>query len=135
MTLDQLHILFQEAEESAQSSDDAETKVGVMERAANKFVHNAKGLPTTRPDKYQYMIHAEQNLIFKSAARGLPVEDSIVICTLSPCQNCIRAMFQSGIREIYYKDRYPAHNPDMADIKVTEIKVGPYTKMSLTNYE
>lgn len=147
MTLDQLDALFEEAQEIAvKYSDDAETKVGallvwtygdgmVMERAANTFIHGASNLPNTRPDKYKYIVHAEANLMFTCAHRGLPTEEAIVICTLSPCQNCIRAMFQSGVREVYYRDLYSAHDPSMMDIKVTEEKVGPYTRMVLSNYE
>jgi hypothetical protein len=36
---------------------------------------------------------------------------------------------------VYYKDRYHAHDPIMADIQVTETDFGPYTKMVLNNYE
>lgn len=144
MTLEELHVLFKHADEAAlEFSDDAETKVGAVlawqgspvEWASNTFVNRAAGLPNTRPDKYQYIVHAEANLIYKSARRGLSTDEATIVCTLSPCQNCIRTMFQSGVREVYYRDRHRDHNSDMRDIKVTETEVGPYTKMVLESYE
>ena len=123
------------------NSDDIETHVGAVLLGAsrnlagsNTFVDGAKDLPNTKPHKYEYMIHAEANLIFTAAREGVKLEGTIVVCTLSPCQNCIRAMFQSGIRDIYYRDLYRSHNPIMKDIKVTETQYGPYTYMKLENY-
>jgi len=146
--LHRLHDLFFEATEYANDfSDDTETKVGAVAinpleegpffkiNAANTFIQGAKGLPSTRPDKYQYIVHAEANLVNFSARIGASLEEKVVVCTLSPCQNCIRTLFQAGVREIYYKDLHRDHNPVMLDIKVTEEAYGPYTKMILDNYE
>ena len=126
-----------------EQSNDAETQVGasvyswvVDEYSAfNTFVTGAKGLPNTRPDKYKYILHAEANLVNWAARRGFSLEDKIILCTLSPCQNCIRTLFQAGVRVVYYKDRYHTHNPNMEDIKVIEEEFGPYVKMVLGNYE
>lgn len=143
-TLEEMDDVFPELEKLAKkNSSDAETQVGanvygwVVDgfSAFNTFVSGAKGLPNTRPDKYKYIIHAEANLVNWAAKRGFSLEDKIILCTLSPCQNCIRTLFQAGVKTIYYKDRYHAHDPNMEDIKVTEEKVGPYTKMVLNNYE
>jgi dCMP deaminase len=141
MTVEELNLLFNKATSHANKwSSDSEKKVGAITSdmeliAANTFVSGATGLPSVRPDKYEYMIHAEANLILGAAARGYPVEGKIIFCTLSPCQNCIRTMFQAGIREVYYKEVYRAYDPNMRDIEITETKVGPYTKMVLSNYE
>jgi len=113
-------------------SSDSETKVGavaklrlrdnnlIIARAANTFIANTGKikLPSTRPDKYQYIIHAEQNLIFQAAKMGLPMEGVTVVCTLSPCQSCIRALWQAGVKRIWYKELYRAHNTEMLDLKV-----------------
>lgn len=143
-TIKELDEAFPKLEKLAkENSSDAETQVGanvygwVVDEYStfNTFVSGAKGLPNTRPDKYKYIIHAEANLVNWAAKRGFSLEDKIILCTLSPCQNCIRTLFQAGVKIIYYKDRYHAHDPNMEDIKVTEEKVGPYTKMVLNNYE
>lgn len=140
MTSNQLDVYWTQCRfYASEFSSDSETKVGAAIigtrlEAANTFVTNAKRLPSTRPDKYPYIIHAEQNLIFQAAREGISLDGKKVFCTLSPCQACIRAMFQVGIREVYYRDLYNYHNIEMADIKVTETKVGPYTKMVLENY-
>lgn len=143
-TIEELNQLFPQLEQLAkENSDDAETQVAaniyswVIDEFStfNTFVNGAKGLPNTRPDKYKYIVHAEANLVNWAARRGFSLEDKIILCTLSPCQNCIRTLFQAGVRVVYYKDRYHAHNPNMEDIKVTEQEFGSYTKMVLGNYE
>lgn len=142
-TIEELDIQFSELEEQAKlKSDDAEKKVaaGVYSyvtegfSATNTFVSGAKDLPDTRPDKYEFIVHAEANLVYWAAKEGFPLNNMIVVCTLSPCQNCIRTMFQAGVREVYYKDLHRDHNPEMRDIKVIETPYGPYTKMTLENY-
>lgn len=143
-TIEELGKIFEDLERQAkEKSDDAECQVAAnvysyvtdVFTQYNTFVQGAKGLPNTRPDKYEYIIHAEANLVNWAAKRGFALEDHIIICTLSPCQSCIRTMFQAGIREIYYKDVYRNHNPTMRDIKVTEESFGPYTRMVLDNHE
>ena len=141
MTEEELDLLFKRATNYANTySSDSETKVGALLlrttlKSANRVITGATGLPTVRPDKYEYILHAEANLVFKAAETGISMYRRTVFCTLSPCQNCIRTMFQAGIREVYYKEVYRDYNPNMRDIQVTETKVGPYTKMVLSNYE
>lgn len=140
LNIENLQEEFKRADEFAklESSDD-ETQVGAKffgegSIFTNTFVDNATGLPSTRPSKYEYIIHAEINLLLKQAYFGRSTKNKIVVCTLSPCQSCIRALFQAGVREIYYRDLYRAHNTNMKDIKVTETPYGPYTHMLLENY-
>jgi len=144
VTLDELDVLFTKLEEHKQYSSDSETMVAAALypptdfqyiRKANTFVLGASGLPSVRPDKYEYIIHAEQNVVITAAKYGHKTNGKIMLCTLSPCQACIRTMFQAGIKEVYYKEIYRNHNISMLDIEVTETKIGPYTKMVLSNYE
>lgn len=142
-TVNDLDRIFTEIELLAkEKSSDKETQVAAnvysyvtdVFTRYNTFVEGASGLPNTRPDKYQYIIHAEANLVNWAAKRGFALEDQIIVCTLSPCQNCIRTLFQAGVREIYFKETHKEHNPEMRDIEVVESKFGPYTKMVLDNY-
>ena len=49
--------------------------------------------------KYSYVVHAELNAIF-NATTGL--KDAILYCTLPPCNECVKAIIQVGIKEIVY---------------------------------
>jgi len=52
---------------------------------------------------------------------------------LSPCQNCTRALYQSGIATIYFKDKYGDFEDQIAlgDLSVEISKIGCYTKLEL----
>ena len=57
--------------------------------------------------KYMYVCHAELNSIlnFRGGSRGL--EGSKIYVDLFPCNECAKAIIQSGIKEIIYKnDKY-----------------------------
>jgi len=109
----------------AKRSHDTQTQVGavlvnsetgaILATGFNGFVRGAKdkGLPTVRPDKYKYIVHAEENLIANCVRHGVSTNDCILYCTLSPCVKCMRLLFQSGITSIIVKDLYR----DVDDIK------------------
>ena len=55
--------------------------------------------------KYMYVCHAELNAILNSAHSNL--KGARVYVTLFPCNECAKAIIQSGIREvIYLSDKY-----------------------------
>ena len=55
--------------------------------------------------KYFYSTHGELNAILNY--RGGSLEGSKLYVTLFPCNECAKAIIQSGIREvIYYEDKY-----------------------------
>ena len=59
--------------------------------------------------KYMYVCHAELNAILNSAHNNL--KGARVYVTLFPCNECAKAIIQSGISEVvYYGDKY--HDPD-----------------------
>jgi len=116
----------------AQRSHDAETKVGavlvkndsgaIIATGFNGFVRGAPDdiLPNTRPDKYEYIVHAEQNLICNSAKHGISMNNCSLICTLSPCKLCMRMLLNCGITKVIAKDLYKDFDEilKMQDIKV-----------------
>ena len=63
-------------------------------------------LPTTRPEKYDYIIHAEANLLCNAVRNGVRTDGCVVYTTLSPCKHCLRLLWQAGIREFYFKEKY-----------------------------
>ena len=59
--------------------------------------------------KYMYVCHAELNAILNSAHNNL--KGARVYVTLFPCNECAKAIIQSGISEVvYYGDKY--HDSD-----------------------
>ena len=61
----------------------------------------------TRPDKYEFVVHAEVNAILNAARMGVSVEGCIMVLSWepTPCEGCAKAIIQSGIRMIYGPDR------------------------------
>lgn len=126
------------AQAASLRSHDIETKVGailvkndtgmVIATGHNGFVRGAPDdkLPQRRPEKYEYMVHAEENLLAHAAKSGISVSDCTLVITLSPCQKCLRLMFQAGITKVVCRDLYRDHCIDMKDIDIeqTETKEG-----------
>lgn len=55
--------------------------------------------------KYPYVVHAELNAILNSGGRSL--RDARIYVALFPCNECAKAIIQSGISEIVYlSDKY-----------------------------
>lgn len=55
--------------------------------------------------KYPYVVHAELNAILN--ARGRSLAGARIYVALFPCNECAKAIIQSGIREvIYLSDKY-----------------------------
>ena len=116
----------------AERSHDAETKVGavlvnnysgaIVATGYNGFVRGADDslLPSTRPDKYEYILHAEQNLIANSARHGISMDNCSLVCTLSPCKLCMRLLLNCGITKVIAKELYRDFDEilKMQDIKV-----------------
>lgn len=111
-------VYMDAAEAVAQRSPDAETKVGavlvnnntgaILATGYNGFVRGAKDeeLPNTRPEKYEYMIHAEQNLISNCARHGISTDNCTLVCTMTPCKSCMRMLINTGITKIISKNLY-----------------------------
>lgn len=102
----------------ALQSPDQQTKVAallihgktgaVLGSGFNGFIRNApdETLPKTRPDKYEFIVHAESNMVCNCARHGVPTDGCFVYCTMSPCVNCTRMLYQSGISVVYFKNKY-----------------------------
>lgn len=145
MKLKKLENYCKQALAVAEQSPDEQTKVGallihgrtgaVLSSGFNGFVRGAcdNKLPKTRPDKYPYMVHAEINLITNGFRHGVTAEGCFVFCTLSPCINCCRALYQSGIVTVVFKDRYKDFDAQAAMLDLTWdlTSAGDYTIMNL----
>lgn len=129
----------------AMRSHDAETQVGailinnesgaIVATGYNGFVRGANDntLPNTRPDKYEYILHAEQNLIANCARHGISMQNSTLICTMSPCKLCMRMIFNCGITKVVVQELYRDFKDiqEMKDLNV-EVKTNEYGFYELT---
>ena len=106
---------------SAQRSKDPNTQVGacIVNREKKIIGVGYNGFPTGCSDeklpwsregefletKYPYICHAELNAILNSISRDL--SGATVYVALFPCNECAKAIIQSGIREVVYlSDKY-----------------------------
>ncbi len=106
---------------SSYRSKDPNTQVGAcIVNDKNKIMSvGYNGLPTGCNDdefpwerdgdsydtKYPYVCHAELNAILNNA--GAPLVGCRIYVALFPCNECAKAIIQSGIREvIYISDKY-----------------------------
>ena len=104
---------------AARRSKDPNTQVGAcIVSQANIIISTGyNGMPkgcsddefpwdrTGEDTKYPYVVHAELNAILNASGRDL--RGSRIYVALFPCNECAKAIIQSGIREIYYlSDKY-----------------------------
>lgn len=122
------------AQITAQRSHDSETKVGavlvsnkskaLLATGFNGFVRGApdKLLPSTRPEKYKFIVHSEENLVANCARHGISMDDCTLYCTHSPCVKCMRLIFQCGITQVVVKEKYRDFEDlkKMQDIEIEE---------------
>ena len=57
-----------------------------------------------RPEKYKYVVHAEANIICNATLNGICLQNSILVVTLFPCNECAKLIIQSGIKTIISKE-------------------------------
>lgn len=59
-------------------------------------------------NKHFYVVHAELNAILSSKK---DLEECVLYTTLFPCNECAKAIIQSGIKEVVYlSDKYKEHD-------------------------
>lgn len=89
-------------------SPDEQTKVGCVIVNEDKHIvaigyngfpagTNSDHLPTVRPHKYPYMIHAEQNAISNMETKN---KNLTAYVTARPCLVCSKLLWQNGVRRI-----------------------------------
>ena len=95
---------------SAQRSKDPSTQVGacIANRDHKILSVGYNGMPTGCSDDvmaWERVCHAELNAILNNDGGSL--KGAIIYVTLFPCNECAKAIIQSGIREVvYWHDKY-----------------------------
>ena len=56
----------------------------------------------TKPE----VLHAEANAIAKVARSPESAEDAVIFVTHAPCIECAKLIYQSGIKQVFYRDNY-----------------------------
>ena len=132
------------AQLAAQRSKDNNTQVGAcIVNDENKILSiGYNGMPTGCDDdimpwersgdplntKYFYVCHAELNAILNYGGGSL--KGARVYVTLFPCNECTKAIIQSGIKEIIYlSDKYANTDSTIASKRMfdlTGVKYRPY---------
>jgi dCMP deaminase len=92
----------------ASRSPDPSTQNGavIVPAKGDEEVCDCNNFPTTvsvtaerleRPLKYQYIEHAERNVVYKAARLGIKTEGATMYCPWYACTDCARAIIQAGI--------------------------------------
>ena len=135
------------ADISAQRSKDPITQVGACIVDENNIITGIgyNGFPRGCDDKlfpwnvkkgkysdtkFAYVVHAELNAILNAKE----TKDCTLYCTEYPCSECFKAIIQSGIKEVIYKN-----SPDLSKEKHIEFmkanqKMSNATGVKLTKY-
>lgn len=134
---------------SAQRSKDSNTQVGAcIVSSDNKILSvGYNGMPTGCSDdempwerdgdssldtKYPFVCHAELNAILNSSTGS--VKNSKIYVSLFPCNECAKAIIQSGIKEvIYMEDKYADSDEVIASKRMFDMSGVKYTEYSATS--
>ena len=66
-----------------------------------------------RPEKYNWIEHAERNAIYSAAKTGIALENATIYVELMPCVECARTIIQAGISEVVVSaDRMSRYESD-----------------------
>ena len=78
--------------------------------------------------KYPYVVHAELNAILN--ANGRDLRDSRVYVALFPCNECAKAIIQSGVKEVVYlSDKYAGTPENVASKRMLDAAGVKYTQL------
>lgn len=135
MTFDELFM--EVAHTVAKKSKDRSTKVGCVivgpDNEPRSFGWNgfARGVEDDfdwrheRPEKYDWVIHAEANAVANAARVGIPLKGCRAYVTHMCCKNCADILIQSGICEVIVTNGVLVgdHGGDIATTKFYEAGV------------
>jgi dCMP deaminase len=73
-----------------------------------------------------HVLHAEANAILKVANSTQSCKDATLYLTMSPCKECSKLVYQSGIKRLVYKKAYSDKTGlvflDKAGVTITHLK-------------
>jgi len=132
---------------AAKRSKDPATQVGCCITNNNKIVGvGYNGMPNGIPDndenfswskegdflhsKYAYVVHAELNAIL-NAPNSAQLKNATLYCTLAPCNECMKAIIQSGIKKVIFLDGKYLNK----DFTIAAVKMAKQTGIEFERYK
>lgn len=119
-----LDFYFREAYRYAsQQSQDPRTNVGavliesgwdrILLYGTNRFPDGVAVTEErqTRPTKYHYVVHAEQDAIYQAARRGIVTKGLWLVAPWSSCTMCARSIISAGITRLIRHAEAMEHTP------------------------
>ncbi len=98
----------------------------------DEFPWDREGEPLNT--KYLYVCHAELNAILNYRGHRKDLEGSRIYVALFPCNECAKAIIQSGIKEVVYiSDKYKDTDGVIASKKMFDVCGVEYRKLELTS--
>lgn len=93
-------------------------------------------IPLTRPEKYPFMVHAEENAIINAAYSGTTLKGSTFYITGFPCSRCFRGILNVGATRIVYGpvNSKCVSEEDLNAIKTMNQKWGNYHELLRLGY-
>jgi dCMP deaminase len=90
------------ADPSTQNGALFAAKGNILIEAANRFPAGVEDRPERweRPLKYEYVEHAERNVIYAAAKGGYSTDGATMYCVWYACSNCARAIIQAGFSTV-----------------------------------
>ena len=83
---------------------------------------------TGEETKYPYVVHAELNAILNANGRNL--RNSRIYVALFPCNECAKAIIQSGVKEVVYlSDKYLGSKENIASKRMLDAAGVKYTRL------
>jgi dCMP deaminase len=70
-------------------------------------------IPLSRPEKYDYFVHAEENALLNAARNGIALEGATAYVTGTPCCRCFRGLLGAGIKKVI-------HGPNAAKMHTSQ---------------
>ncbi|MDD4531186.1 MAG: deaminase [Candidatus Pacebacteria bacterium] len=75
----------------------------ILLSATNSFPDNVKETEERQRNKslrYKYSVHAERNVIYLAAKKGIRTEGLTMVCPWATCTDCAQSIIQAGIKKL-----------------------------------
>lgn len=86
---------------------------------------NDENIPLTRPEKYDYFVHAEENAILNAARNGISLHGATAYVTGLSCSRCFRGLLGAGIKRIIYGPNKAKMHTEEHDIVINQMNASP----------
>ena len=67
--------------------------------------------------------HGEENAIVQASYHGVPIKDSTLYTTFSPCLMCAKMIINAGIKRVVYNEEYPLNETTSRILREAKIEL------------